>query len=341
MALRPVSNPPNPWHGTHVEWIDAPPVAQLEIFEETAKTILSKNESPDLPFRYSLNPYRGCYHGCAYCYARPSHQYWDFGAGTDFERKIVVKANAPDALRKALMARSWQGEVIVFSGNTDCYQPIEASYRLTRQCLEVCREFRNPVAMITKGALVRRDLDVLVDLRRDARVSVNMSLAFTDEAMARKIEPYAPRPHTRLEALRALSDAGIDVGIGLAPVIPGLNDSQIPDILKQAADAGATRAFMVLLRLPSEVKDVFFGRLAEEYPDRVQKVIHGMEAMNEGKLYRSEFGQRGRGEGPRWQAIEWLFRTTCKKLGLNTREEGEDEEPTTFRRPGGEQLTLF
>src|SRR5258708_6175210 len=170
MALRKISNPPNPWNGLHVEWIDAPPPAELEIFEEEAKTVISENDSPDLSFRFSLNPYRGCFHACAYCYARPTHQYWDFGAGTDFERKIIVKTNAAAKLRETFMKRSWQGDLLVFSGNTDCYQPLESCYALTRGCLEVCREFRNPVGLITKSALIRRDIDVLVELSSVASV---------------------------------------------------------------------------------------------------------------------------------------------------------------------------
>jgi len=221
MNLRLISNPPNPWHSAYREWIDAPPPeAQLEIYEEQAKTVLSENDSPDVGFRFSLNPYRGCFHACAYCYARPTHQYWDFGAGTDFERKIIVKTNAPEKLREAFMKKSWQGELVVFSGNTDCYQPLEVPYTLTRRCLEVCREFRNPVGLITKSALIRRDIDVLAALARDARAVVHMSIAFADDAMARKIEPNAPSPSTRFAAIRALTDAGIPVGVGIAPIIP-------------------------------------------------------------------------------------------------------------------------
>jgi DNA repair photolyase len=338
-----VSNPPNPWQTRLVEWIDAPPVAELEVFLEKAKSILSENTSPDLGFRWSLNPYRGCFHGCSYCYARPSHQYWDFGAGTDFERKIVVKTNAPDALREAFNRPSWGGELVMFSGNTDCYQPLEASYQLTRQCLEICAEFRNPVSLITKGALIRRDLDVLMRLRETASVSVNLSIAFADDEMSRLIEPWAPRPSTRLEALRVLADAGIDVGIAVAPIIPGLNDSQIPELLGRARDAGARRAFRVLLRLPSEVKPVFFDRLQETHPDRVGKVVSAIGQMHDGKLYDSRFGERGKGSGPRWKAIEFLFDSTCRKLGLNARggmDSEREDVPATFRRPGDQQ-TLF
>ena len=276
------------------------------------------------------------------CYARPSHQYWDFGAGTDFERKIIAKVNAPEVLRAQMMKPSWKGELVVFSGNTDCYQPLEASYELTRRCLQVMAEMRNPIGMITKGALVRRDIDILQDLHRNARVHVNISLAFADEDMARKIEPGAPSPAVRLKAMRALADAGISVGVGVAPIIPGLNDGQIAEILSRARDAGATSAFRVMLRLPLEVKPVFLGRLQQAFPDRAQKVENAVREMRGGALYVSEFGKRGVGQGARWDAIEQLFDLTCRKLGLNEHRDSDDEveKPTTFRRPG-DQMKLF
>jgi DNA repair photolyase len=341
--MRLVSNPPNPWKSNHVEWLDTPPpTAELEIFEEEAKTVLSENDSPDVGFRFSLNPYRGCFHACAYCYARPSHQYWDFGAGTDFERKLIVKVNAPEKLREAFMKKSWEGERVVFSGNTDCYQPLEASYKLTQRCLEVCNEFRNPVGLISKSALIRRDAKLLGELHRRAEVYVHMSIAFADDAMARQIEPNAPSPKVRFAAMRALADAGVPVGVGIAPIIPGLNDSQIAEILERAKENGADSAFRVMLRLPSEVKDVFFERLSEAYPDRVNKVMNAVKEMRGGKLYDSRFGVRGTGKGERWEAIEWLFDLTCKRLGLKQRAEMEEREtPKTFLRPGSQLQLAF
>jgi DNA repair photolyase len=335
LAFKTVSNPPNPWAGAHAEWIDAPPQAALELYEEHAKSILSENKSPDIGFRYSLNPYRGCFHACAYCYARPSHQYWGYGAGTDFERKLVVKVNAPELLRETFLRKSWAGELVVLSGNTDCYQPLESSYELTRRCLEVCRDFCNPVALITKSALIRRDIDVLSELARDARVCVHMSIAFSDDAMARRMEPGAPLPRTRFAAMKALSDAGVPVGVALAPIIPGLNDTQIAEILERARDNGASRAFRVLLRLPSEVKDVFIERLRAEFPGQARKVLNAITETRDGKLYTPEFGKRSRGSGERWNAIDWLFETTCRRLGMKPREERDfdAELPTTFRRP--------
>jgi len=341
MALKVVANPPNPWASSEVEWIDAPPVAKLEVYEEESKTILSENNSPDIGFRFSLNPYRGCFHACAYCYARPTHQYWDFGAGSDFERKIIAKTNAPELLRAQFEKKSWAGDLIVISGNTDCYQPLESCYRLTRRCLEVCREYRNPVAIITKSALIRRDIDVLADLAKHARVFVQCSIAFSDDKMARRMEPGAPLPSTRFAAMKALHDAGVPVGVALAPVIPGLNDSQIAEILERAKENGAERAFKVLLRLPAEVKPVFIERLQAEFPGYAKKVLNAVMDMRGGKLYDSTFGKRGVGEGQRWESIEWLFETTCRRLGLHRRSERDtgSELPTTFRRPG--DRTLF
>ncbi|HTO87338.1 MAG TPA: PA0069 family radical SAM protein [Thermoanaerobaculia bacterium] len=337
-VVRPVSNPPNPWESVHAEWLGKPPEARLEVFEEEARSILSENDSPDVGFRFSVNPYRGCFHGCAYCYARPSHQYWGFGAGTDFERKIVVKKNAPELLRKELARRSWNGETIAFSGNTDCYQPLEAAYGLTRRCLEACADFRNPVAIITKGALVRRDVDLLLRMSRQTPVSVTVSIAFAEDAVSRALEPGTSPPSQRFETLRILSEAGLRAGISVAPTIPGLNDSDIGGLLERAREAGARFAFQTLLRLPAEVLPVFVERLREAFPDRVRRVLHSIEEVRGGKMNESAFGKRMHGEGPRWEAIEALFETQCRRLGLNLRDEAEI--PSGFRRPV-RQATLF
>ena len=247
--MRPVQNPPNPFDSVEREWLEEPPQVRLEVFEENAKSILSDNDSPDLPFRWSVNPYRGCFHACAYCYARPTHEYLGFGAGTDFESKIVVKSNAAALLRQAFLKPGWHGELVVFSGNTDCYQPLEATWRLTRACLEVCAEFRNPVGVITKSVLVQRDLDVLERLQRDAQVQVFFSIPFADDAMAKLIEPQAPSISRRFEAMRHLAAAGIPVGVSVAPLIPGLNDDDIAAVLERAHGAGATFASYTLLPL--------------------------------------------------------------------------------------------
>ena len=337
---RPVANPPNPWATTRVEWLDEepPPEARLEVFEEEATSVLAENDSPDVGFRWSVNPYRGCFHACAYCYARPSHQYLGFGAGTDFERKIVVKTNAPEALRAAFLRPSWKGERIAFSGNTDCYQPLEAHYRLTRRCLETCLEFRNPVSLITKGALVRRDVDVLAELARQAGASVSVSIPFADESVARKLEPYVGSPARRFETMRLLSDAGVPTCLALAPLIPGINDADVPGLLARAKDAGARSAFLVLLRLAAEVRPVFRERLAEAFPDRAKKVWSQIRDVRGGAENVSEFGRRMRGEGPRWAVVHDLFRVHCARLGLNA-EHDDDDGPSPFRRPS--EPTLF
>lgn len=322
---RQVSNPPNPWHSQHVEWLDEPPQAELHVYEEDARTILSRNDSPDLPFRYSLNAYRGCFHGCAYCYARPSHQYLDWGAGTDFERRIVVKRNAPELLRHELTKRTWRRHTIVMSGNTDCYQPLEASYELTRKCLAVCVEARNAVTIITKGALVRRDIDVLQALRDVADVHVFVSVPFASEDDARKIEPYASPIQKRFDAMRALSDAGISTGIAVAPVIPGLNDSAIAELLNRAHDAGAKRAFMTLLRLAPEVRTIFEARIDEAFGTRAEKIRSALADTRNGDVGDNRFGSRMVGSGPRWQVIQAMFETNARRLGLEIGEQTATE----------------
>lgn len=324
-----------------MEWIGEPPSAALSVFEEDARSMLSENQSPDLPFRFSVNPYRGCMHACAYCYARPSHQHLGWGAGTDFDRKIVVKRNAPEVLRAELMKPSWQGDTILFSGITDAYQPLEASYGLTRRCLEVCLDFQNPVSITTKGALVRRDADVLGELARRARATVYVSIPFASDDVARAIEPYASRASHRFDAIRVLSEAGVTTGISVSPVIPGLTDSSIPELLSRAREAGASRAFMTLLRLPREVLPVFDERLEKALPERAEKVRKAIREVRGGEMNASSFGERFRGKGPRWDMIEGLFDATCRRLGMNAMCLIKEEEKTsTFRRPS-RQGTLF
>jgi DNA repair photolyase len=345
MSLRQVYNPPNPWAEEEREWLEAPPLAQLEVFEEEAKSFISTHDSPDLGFKHSANPYRGCSHACAYCYARPSHQYLGYGAGTDFETKIVVKTNAPKILRAEFMRPKWQGEALVLSGNTDCYQALEASYKLTRHCLEVCDEFRNPVSIITKSALIRRDIDVLSSLSKKAALHVSMSIAWADDDMARLMEPGAPSPSARFETMRALSQAGISVGVGIAPIIPGLNDGQIAEILKRAHDAGARWAFRTMLRLPAEVKDVFIHSLEERFPSHAKKVLSLIRQERGGHLNNSQFGKRMNGEGPLWEAADGIFKAMVSKLKINQLDEEAGnfavfKNSKTFQRPG-EQINLF
>ena len=338
MEPKRIWNPPNPYLTEHRELLGEPPAATLEVYEDQSKSILSENDSPDIGFRWSVNPYRGCFHACSYCFARPTHEYFGFGAGTDFERRIFVKPRAPQLLEQAFRRRSWIGERIVFSGVTDCYQPLEAAWRLTRGCLEVCLAYRNPAAIITKSALIRRDVELLAALARKAQVSVSLSIPFADEPIARLIEPGAPTIHRRFETMRMLADAGVPVGIGIAPVIPGLNDSEIPALLKEAKRCGAQFAFHTLLRLPGSVKAVFFHRLREVLPLRAAKIEHRIREVRDGKLYDSRFGHRHRGEGTYWDFLEEAWELWTRRLGFT--EDDERPRPSTFRRPQPQEAQL-
>jgi DNA repair photolyase len=335
------SNPPNRFEAAYLEWEGAPPPADLHLHEEQAKSALSRNESPDVGFRWSVNPYRGCFHACAYCYARPTHPYLGFGAGTDFDRQIVVKVNIVERLRQALQKHSWRRELVAFSGNTDCYQPIEAHYELTRGCLETCATYATPVAIITKGKLVRRDIDVLQQLRRSAGCRVALSIPFANDDHARAIEPFASPPSKRFETLRILSDAGIETAVAVAPIIPGLNDDQIPEILKRARDAGAVGAFKILLRLPREVRPIFEERLAEALPLRRTKVMNAIRDVRGGHESDSRFGSRMVGQGSRWAVVEQLFSTQCDRLGLKHQVDDEPLAPAELTPPKHRQLPLI
>ena len=328
--MRPVAidNPPNPWASTAVEYLEAPPPEmKLEVYEDHSRQILATTDSPDVGFDYSVNPYRGCFHACAYCYARPSHEYLSFGAGTDFDRRIVVKPQAPELLRQALSKRSWKREMVVFSGVTDCYQPLEASYQLTRRCLEVCADMQTPAAVITKAPLVERDIDVFLRLHQAAEAHVTVSIPFWDAETARAIEPYVATPQRRLRTVERLASAGVSVGVNVAPVIPGLNDRDLPRILTAARDAGATSAGYVLLRLPGSVREVFVDRLRRNLPLAADRVLHLIRETRGGELYDPRFKIRGRGEGPYAQAIHQLFQNTAARLGLLTYSKMTEETP--------------
>ncbi len=335
----PIRNPPNPWLSSAVEWLEPEP-ARLEVYEDATREILSRNDSPDIPFRWSVNPYRGCGHGCAYCYARPTHEYLGFGAGTDFETRIAVKPRAAELLRAAFERPSWKGERVAFSGVTDCYQPLEASWRLTRACLEVCAECRNPVSIVTKAPLVERDLDLLSRLAREAGAFVALSLPFLDREHARALEPGAASPERRLETLRRLSAAGVPCGVMLAPIIPGLNDEEVPRILEAARRAGATRAAWLLLKLPGSTKAVFEERLRAALPERAERVLHRIRETRGGALDDARFGLRMRGEGPYARALDDLFEAVARRLGFSGAREDEPA-PSTFRRPTRGQLPLL
>lgn len=324
-------NPPNPYLTEHRELLGESPTAELQIYEDQSQSILSRNESPDLGFRWSVNPYRGCFHACGYCYARPTHEYFGLGAGTDFERKIFVKRKAPQLLEQAFRRSSWKGERIMFSGVTDCYQPLEAAWRLTRQCLEVCLTFRNPVAIVTKSLLIRRDADLLAALTHAAHASVSISIPFLDERVARAIEPGAPTIRRRFETMAILAKAGVPVGIGIAPIIPGLNDAAIPALLKRAKAHGAQFAFHTLLRLPGSVKAVFFQQLKEQLPLQAARIEHRIREVRGGRLYDSRFGYRHQGTGTYWDAVKQLWVVWTRRLGFDRSD--QHEAPSTFRRP--------
>lgn len=338
---RPISNPPNPWQSVHVELLGEPPPVQVSVHEERARSIVAANDSPDVPFRWSVNPYRGCQHACAYCYARPSHELLGWGAGTDFDSRLVVKINAPELLEARLRSRGWRRELLAFSGVTDCYQPLEASYELTRRCLQACLRHRQPVAVVTKSALVRRDADLLAELARAAQVTLFVSVPFLDAEHARRLEPFAPPPAVRLETLAALSRAGVPTGVLVAPVIPALNDGQIPGLLERAAAAGARRAGMVLLRLPGPVAGVFEERLRAALPGRADHVLAALRDARGGRLNDARFGARFRGSGARWAAIEQLFALHARRLGLELAERCAREALPVEEAPAPRQGRLF
>lgn len=312
---------------------------KTEYYFDNTKNILSKNDSPDIPFTFGINPYRGCEHGCLYCYARPTHEYFGLSAGLDFETRILVKADAPKLLANKLQSKNWQPQVIAFSGNTDCYQPIEKKLQITRRCLEVFLKYRNPVGIITKNALILRDLDVLQELARYNLVFATISVTTLNNRLGRKMEPRTSAPQKRLAALEQLCAAGIPTGVNVAPVIPGLTDHEIPEILKESAARGVLRASYILLRLPYSVKDIFFNWLEQNYPDRAKKVLHSVQDTRAGRLNDPCFGSRMRGEGQRAEAIDKLFRMNCQKYGLNS--ERVELNTAVFRRSVSQQGELF
>jgi len=314
------------------------PLPPTQFLSDRSRSIIATNESPDVGFDASINPYRGCEHGCAYCYARPYHEYLGYSAGLDFETKILVKHDAPALLRKALSARGWTPKTLGISGVTDPYQPVERRLRLTRACLEVLAEFRNPVAVITKNHLVTRDIDVLADLSAAGAAAVTISITTLDSALARVMEPRTSSPRRRLDAIAALSAAGIPAGVLVAPVVPGLTDHEVPAILAAAAEAGARYAGTILLRLPHGVKDLFGEWLEAHAPQRKEKVLSRLRAMRGGKLYESDFEVRGRGRGPFADELRTLFSLACKRHALATH--APPLETANFRR-GGAQTELF
>ena len=337
-------NPANRFEKIHLEpdedWNpeeDAAPRTQFLV--DHSKTAIAYNESPDIGFNASLNPYRGCEHGCIYCYARPTHEYLGFSSGLDFETKIMVKLNAPELLREELSSPKWKPQVLVMSGVTDCYQPVERKLKITRRCLETLLELRNPVAIITKNFLVTRDIDVLSKLAKHQCASVCLSITTLDPELRRVMEPRTSPPQARLNAIRKLAGANIPVAVNVAPIIPGLTDHEMPAILKAAHDAGATGAGFTIVRLPYANAPLFEKWLETHFPDRKEKVLNRIKSMRGGKLYDAQWGKRMRGEGIFAEQIATMFEVARRKAGF--KDDRRELSIAGFRRPGGTQLSLL
>ncbi len=335
------ANPTNRFERIEIESeVPGPERVETELLRDGSRSLITHNDSPDVAFEHSLNPYRGCEHGCVYCYARPTHEYLGFSAGLDFESRILVKEEAPEILRKELSSPRWKPAVLAMSGVTDPYQPVERKLEITRRCLGVLAEFRNPVAVITKNELVTRDIDHFAALAEHRAAAVFLSITTLDGELARRMEPRASHPRDRLKALERLSAAGIPCGVMVAPVVPALTDHEIPKILEAAAAAGAMSAGYVVLRLPGAVAGLFETWLEERFPDRKEKVLNRMRDLRGGQLYDSGFGRRMRGEGVFADQIRTLFETSRRRYGLEERRIELSTE--AFRRPGAvEQLGLF
>lgn len=338
-------NPPNRFEKLHVEtdedaWVEEDPRPLRTVFlRDDSQSVLSPNDATDLSFDYGLNPYRGCEHGCAYCYARTYHEYLGFSAGLDFESKIVVKHDAPMLLERELAKASYKPGKISLSGVTDCYQPVERKLELTRACLEVLARFRNPVVVISKNALVSRDIDHLAELARHGAVAVYLSVTTLDPDLARILEPRASSPRARLETIRQLSEAGIPAGVSAAPMIPGLNDSELPAIFEAAAAHGASFAAYSMVRLPGAVAEVFAGWLERHKPMAKEKILSRIRASHGGRLNNNTPIARMRGTGAAAEQWKALFQTLCRKHGLQSK--SPDLNLTAFRRITPGQGELF
>jgi DNA repair photolyase len=339
-------NPTNRFDELAYEWEESAdpaerPAPKTRFYRDTSRSILVKNDSPDIPFTWSLNPYRGCEHGCVYCYARPYHEYLGLSSGLDFESMIFVKLDAPELLTAELSKPSWVPETVALGGVTDVYQPIERKLQITRRCLQVFADARHPCGLVTKNHLVTRDIDVLQELARFGLARVFVSLTTLDAELARQMEPRASTPAKRLEAMRALAKAGVHVGVMTAPLILGLNDHELPKLLEAAADAGAVSAGYVPLRLPYQLAPLFEDWLGRHYPDRKEKVLNQIRAVRGGALNDPRFGSRMRGTGIFAEHLAQLFRLSCRKLGLNRERFAYGMSAELFRRPLGAQLRLL
>jgi len=338
------SNPANRFVRLEVlpdlEIVDVGVGPQTQFFADSSRQVIARNDSPDVGFEFSINPYRGCEHGCIYCYARPTHEYLGFSVGLDFETRIMVKRDAPAILRRELSSPKYQPAALAFSGVTDCYQPIERKLRITRGCLEVLHEFRNPVSIITKNHLVTRDIDLLKDLATYQAATVVISITTLDAALAGKMEPRASSPRRRLQAIAELSAAGIPVGVMVAPVVPGLTEHEMPAILKEAAKSGAFAAGFEVLRLPYAVKDLFAGWLEAHYPDRKDKVLNRIRELRGGKLNDPHFTTRMTGQGIWAEQFRSMFNLAKKTAEITKKYPQLSTQ--AFRVPGqAKQMTLW
>ena len=335
-------DPPNRFETVHVEMepgLYAEEKPRTEFLADATRSVVARNQSPDVGFDVSVNPYRGCEHGCVYCYARPTHEYLGFSSGLDFERKILVKLRAPELLRDALSKPSWRPQVLGMCGVTDAFQPVERRLRLTRGCLEVLRDFRNPVTIVTKNHLVTRDVDILAEMAGHDCVQVTISVTTLRNELQRVMEPRTSIPARRLDAIRSLSEAGVPVGVFVAPLIPGLTDEEMPSIVEAAAEAGARYASYLTLRLPMGVADHFVGWLDAHFPDRKEKVLGRIRDIRGGKLNDPAFHRRFRGQGEYANQIRGLFRAAVRKAGLDRKP--RPLSTAAFRRGGGVQGDLF
>lgn len=336
-------NPVNRFEPLHYdldEWCDPPLQSHIrtQLFRDDTQSIIARNQSPDVGFETSVNPYRGCEHGCAYCYARPTHEYLGFSAGIDFESKILVKPNAAALLSAELNRPGWRPQTLTMSGVTDCYQPIERKLKITRACLQVLADFRNPTFIVTKNHLVTRDIDLLANLAAHKAAGVTVSVTTLDASLAQKLEPRASNPQSRLAAIRELSNANIPVGVNVAPIIPGLTDHEIPSILAAASEAGAQFAYYTIVRLPLSVSTIFINWLETHYPDRKNTVLRRIESMRGGKLNESSFGKRMRGEGILAEQIRQIFQVGCRRAGI--KQDHPELNTSAFRRIEPNQMGL-
>ncbi|WPU99343.1 PA0069 family radical SAM protein [Mucilaginibacter sp. cycad4] len=300
----------------HIEGIDEPLLenSNTQLFEETPKKIVSKSNSPDLSHMYSINPYQGCEHGCIYCYARNTHEYYGFSAGLDFERKIIIKPNAPELLEQYFNKKNYKPVCIMLSGNTDCYQPVERKLKITQALLEVFWKYKNPVSIITKNNVILRDIDLLTDMARLNLVHVNISITSLNEQLRQKLEPRTVTATGRLAVVQKLSERGIPVRVMAAPIIPGLNSNEVPNIIKAAADRGALAAGFTMVRLNGSIAEIFSDWIYKAFPDRAEKVLNMIRSTHDGKLNDSDYGRRMSGDGKVAESIHQMFRMACKRF---------------------------